>query len=395
MRIGLLLPSIYMSPKRYGEMIFAPRDLAIDLADGLVSEGHEVYFFTTPDTPTKAKIISGDPNLLGKNMIEEKMRGYTERAKWSSFFGLKRNYEIDLTSRCYKMAKVEKFDIIHSYHDTMAHFFDTLSLVPTVYTLHDPLPIEENGLVYWLLKKFKDHPYVSISNSFRHHKDLKLNFIDTVYHGVKSQHFPVYKEASDYFLFMGRLIPEKGLHHAISACLAVNNRLEIGTEFPDATHESDYFVNSVKPYLGNKLIGKPGMVNGRDKFLLYGGAQALLFPIEWEEPFGMVMIEAMACGTPVIAFARGAVSEIVIDGVTGFLVNSDSNHRTGDYLIKEVGEKGLIEALKKLQSLAPFEYKKMRENSRLHVEKNFSIRTFVGGYEKVYQKVIKMKKASR
>ena len=431
MKIGLLAPSIYMSAAHYGEMIFAPRDLAISLADGLTERGHEVYFFTSPDTKTQAKLVGGDHHLLSKDIIEEKMQlEKTERAKWASFYGAKRNYEIDLTARCYRMALAGKIEIVHSFHDTMAHFFEYLTQTATVYTLHDPLPQNKNSLAYWLLNKFKNHQYISISNSSRKHDHLKLNFIETVYHGLEGEKFtrvpechvrksmdewhsvqgfalrnPELKDAmgvksftfqdkpSDYLLFMGRPAPEKGLPHAIAAALRLNLHLKIGTCFPDKYSESEYFLKEIKPCLNNPLIGKPGMLKGEEKIALYKQAKALLFPILWEEPFGMVMIEAMACGTPVIAYARGSVPEVVVDGVTGYIVEPESNHLSdlsnlGNLKIKKRGLEGLIEAVKTIYSMPEGEYRKMRANCRRHVEEKFTVEKMVKGYERVYRKVI-------
>jgi len=112
MRIGLLSPSIYMSPTLFGDRIFAPRDLSVALADGLVNKGHEVYFFTAPDIKTKAILIGGDDSLLKNSLIKEKLQGQSgERFKWASFYNLKRLYEMDLTEQCYKMALDGKLDI--------------------------------------------------------------------------------------------------------------------------------------------------------------------------------------------------------------------------------------------------------------------------------------------
>src|SRR3989344_6124531 len=154
MRIGLLTPSVYMSLKKYQDMIFAPRDLARILVDGLVKRGHDVYFFTTSDTKTNANIIAGDEDMILEDYIEE------------------------------KMAVNGKLDIIHSYHDTLAHYFNDLTGFPTIYPLHDPLPVKKTSINFWLLNKYFHHNYVSISNSFRRSENLRLNFIDTVYHGI-------------------------------------------------------------------------------------------------------------------------------------------------------------------------------------------------------------------
>jgi glycosyltransferase involved in cell wall biosynthesis len=330
MKIGLLCPSVYMSTTTYGGMIYAPRDLSTDLADGLMERGHEVTMFTSHDTKTRAAVVPGDEKLISGEYTDEKIRTLEpDRFKWASFYGQKWQYELDLTDRCYKMAREGKLDVIHSYTDLLAHYFDDASGVPTVYTLHDPLPSVKTDLRYWLYDKFRDHRYVSISDAFRRSSDLTLRYTDTVYHGIRSENFPFSDTASDYLLFMGRLVPEKGLHDAIDTALATGTMLEIGTSFPITNMSLCILRKRSNLFLENPLIGEPGMVSGSDKTLLYKQALALLFPIHWEEPFGMVMVEAMACGTPVIAYNRGSVPEIVRDGVTGFIIDENDDNRPG------------------------------------------------------------------
>lgn len=385
MRIGILCPSVYMSVEKYGSMIYAPRDLAIDLADGLVDRGHEVTMFTSPDTKTKATVVPGDTQLIRGQFTDEKVKDLEpERYRWASFYGQKWQYELDLTDRCYRAAREGKLDVVHSYTDLLAHYFDDESGIPTVYTLHDPLPSSRTDLRYWLYRKFSRHRYVSISDSFRRSSDLALNYVGTVYHGIRAGDFPFSGKASDYILFMGRLVPEKGLHDAIDAAIATGTMLEIGTNFPDPFHETAYFREQIKPKLDNPFIGEPGMVRGNDKMLLYKEAKALLFPIHWEEPFGMVMVEAMACGTPVIAYNRGSVPEIVRDGVTGFIIDENDDNRPGhgSWIIKKQGVAGLAEAVTRIPELD-------RAACRRHVEEKFTVAAMVSGYERVYQEAIR------
>lgn len=390
MRIGLLAPSMYMSPVHFKDMVFAPRSLAVSLADGLVDRGHDVYLFSSGDIQTKAHLVSGDARLLETEYTEEKMIGRVggERVKWATFYTKKRNFEAQLTSLCYAMAGQKELDVIHSYHDQLAHFFDGMNVVPTVYTLHDPLPQHTDSLDYWLFDTFKEHAYVSISNAFRYHTTLKPRFVDTVYHGVDTSLYPFSEQASPYMLFMGRLVPEKGLHSAIEAAIATKTQLEIGSEMPEKGDESAYYTAKIQPFINSVYIREPGMVKDADKMFLYRYAKALLFPIEWEEPFGMVMIEAMACGTPVIAYNRGSVSEIVKDGVTGFIIDPHESHtqlpmhraQRGTWTIKQAGVAGLIEAIQRVGELD-------RHACRAHVEEHFSVAHMVEGYERVYAKI--------
>jgi len=384
MRIGLLTPSVYMSLKKYQDMIFAPRDLARILVDGLVKRGHDVYFFTTSDTKTNANIIAGDEDMILEDYIEEKMESAgSERFKWASFYSRKKNYEMDLTERCYKMAVNGKLDIIHSYHDTLAHYFNDLTGFPTIYTLHDPLPVKKTSINFWLLNKYFHHNYVSISNSFRRSENLRLNFIDTVYHGIDIAKYKSVLTKKSYMAFIGRMVPEKGIDLAIETAKLANIPIKIATSSMSENKNIPYYRDFVEPLLENSLVSTTGFMgeDGKDEFLT--NASCLLFPIQWEEPFGMVMIEAMACGTPVVAYNRGSVSEIVRDGVTGFVIDQDGEDRPGkeSWIIKKKGVEGLVEAVKRIGQID-------RKNCRRHIEENFSVEKMVQGYERVYQKIL-------
>ena len=365
----MLSPSIYMSPTKYPDMIFAPRDLSISLADHLIDRGHEVYFFTAPDVKTKAHLMPGDQDLLEKDYVQSMLHGrQSERLQWGYFYTLKQNYELDMTERCFKFARENNMDIIHSYHDRLAHFFDDMTGIPTVYTLHDPLPTDQTDINYWLLNKFKNQRYVSISNAFRKSDILHLNYIDTVYHGINIP--KVLPTTQSYIAFMGRLIAEKGADTAIDVAKAVGISIKLASSQDEADISDDgYYKKVLAPRIDPSFVTFTDFMKGSGKFEYLAGARCLLFPIQWEEPFGMVMIEAMACGTPVIAYNRGSVSEIVQDGITGFVVEP------------EKGVAGLVEAIKKIDQID-------RAACRKHVEEKFTVEKMVEGYEKVYEKIL-------
>lgn len=383
MKIGFLLPSVFASELLYPHRIFAPKPLAIDTINGLVKNGHEVFVFSTPDFNSEGTLIAGSITYLEDKISYYKLRNDqpNDRAVRTDEV-LKRNFELAVTACAYQFALQNKLDIIHSYHDFVftPHYFADVTEIPTIYTLHDPLPPEKT-FEYQEFEKFSFHNFVSISNSQRR-SSLKLKFAATVYHGMQVKDVVFQKYPSDYVLFMGRLVPEKGLHTAIAAVLELNMRLEIGTQFPNGHSGNSYFVSKIQPFLDNPLIGEPGMVHGKNKHLLYAQAKALLFPIEWEEPFGMVMLEAMSTGTPVIGFNRGSVSEVVKDGVTGFIVDQDDLERPGkgSWIIKKKGVAGIVEALKRIDEID-------RTKCRAYVEENFSVEKMVDGYETVYKKV--------
>jgi len=387
MKIGFLLPTIFASKSVYPGRIFAPLSLAVDTVQGLRKNGHEVTVFSVPDFPAGEPVITANFEYFKNNTPIHKLRNelLIDR-KVRTDEVLKRNFELAVTCKAYEFAQAQKIDIIHSYHDFVfiSHYFQDLFKTKTVYTIHDPLP-PEGVFEYLEYTKFASHNYISISN-FQRQSKLKLNFADTIYHGVNLSDFEFSDKSSDYLLFMGRLVPEKGLHHAIATALSTNMQLEIGTQFPDHNHEDVYFTSQIKPYLDNPLIGEPGMVSGKDKVLLYKQAQALLFPIGWEEPFGMVMIEALACGTPVIAFNRGSVAEVIQDGVTGFIIDPDNNDRSGKgkWIIKKQGVEGLVEAVKRIGEID-------RNVCRKYVEDHFTVDLMVKKYEKTYKQILNSK----
>lgn len=386
MKIGILLPSIYSSDT-YSKTIFAPKPLAVSLANGLVKRGHKVYLYSADNVKTKAYLVKGDNKLLVDNLINHKLRHSDEhREKWGTFYLKKYLFELDLTQKAYLDAKENKVDIIHSYHDTLAHFFDGITSIPVIYTLHDPLP-PPYTIEYWLLDKFKNHYYVSISTSFRK-KNPSLHFIATIYHGLDLNIYKFSSESDDHFLFMGRIVEEKGLPTAIKIILNLNLNLKIGIQSGKKDREGAYYTSSILPLLKEPNIQQIGFLDVNSKVEAYKRAKALLFPIEWEEPFGMVLIESMACGTPVVAFARGSVPEIVKDGETGFIVNSSDSDKRGDWVIKKTGIEGLTEAVKRIYSMPQNEYQSMRRNCRKHVEEKFTVEKMVDGYEQVYKKVL-------
>jgi glycosyltransferase involved in cell wall biosynthesis len=393
MRIGLLLPSIYMSPALFGDMIFAPRDLSIALADGLIDKGHEVYFFTTPDTKTKAILIDGDNGILGNSLIKEELKGQLgERLKWASFYTLRKSYEMDLTERCYKMALDGKLDIIHSYHDNQAHFFNELTQFPTVYTLHDPLPVDKNTLSYWLLEKFKQQSYISISKVFQKLNNLGLNFVDNVYHGISLSDYEFDDLSQNHAIYFGRIVEEKGLDLAIQVVKELKLTIKIASSKVRDDASEAYYEDKIAPQINGQDVINEGFLIGKAKSDFIRNGKVFLLPLRWDEPFGLVMIEAMACGTPVVAFARGSAPEIIKDGETGFIVNESEDDVRGDWVIKKTGTEGFREAVERIYTLPDEEYHKMRKNCRKRVEENFTVEKMVEGYENVYKKVLENSK---
>lgn len=370
MRIGILTPSIYMYRKRFSDRIFAPGDLARHLVKGLVAGGHEVHWFSAPEeVPAGVTMHPGNAALLERDL---KMRVFQDMSEdmvdHMSLYGSKMYYESDLAGQAFAAYNQKKIDLIHNFHSfgQLAHFYQELTDAPTLYTLHDPVPTDDM-LEAWLFDRFPTHKYISLSDSQRGR--FASHFVATVYNGIDLTAFPFSENAGSGFISVGRLIAQKGHDIAISAAKEAEVPLTIASWVNDKIRASEYYKEKIEPFLDGKNIQLYSLLQGQNLASKYQGAQGLLFPIQWEEPFGLVMVEAMACGTPVIAYNRGSVPEIVKDGVTGFVVPP------------EKGVAGLVEAIKKIDTID-------RAACRKHVEENFSVQKMVEGYENVYKKVL-------
>ncbi len=289
-----------------------------------------------------------------------------------------------------------KFDIIHSHTSyigpTMLAYANN-TLPPTLHTLHGPSFTNSAGkpdnLPIWnQLGTSKRFYYAGISHNMMRNtpKTIKHQVLSPVYNGVDITQFPFINKKEDYFITLARFHPDKGQYHAIKACLKDNYKLKMAGVVGDITSPKQvmmelanplssyralidfrYFSDYIFPYL-NDQIEYVGDLSGQKKLNFISHAKALLFPIQWEEPFGMAPIEALACGTPVIAMARGALPEIIQHGFNGFLANND---REFNYYMKRVGD------------IDP-------SNCRISVEKKFSAEIMAKKYLKTYQKIIKM-----
>lgn len=284
------------------------------------------------------------------------------------------------------MAQKAKIDVMHHFHSFgfFAHFFEELTGIPTVYTLHDPMPTQDM-FEYWMFRRFPTHKFISISD--RQRGDLGEHFVGTVYNGIDIDKYAFDPVGSSEYVTVGRLIEEKGASTALEVMQRLGGKLRIATWLSDRVRASSYYRDTVLPLVQSTGSELCDFMSSDDMVKLYQKARAFLFPIHWEEPFGMVMIEAMACGTPVIAYNRGSVSEIVRDGVTGFIIDpSDPSHPpdpslSSRWIIKKRGIEGLVEAVGRIGEID-------RAACRRHVEENFTVEKMVEGYERVYKKVL-------
>ncbi len=295
MRIAQVAPLVEsVPPKHYGgtERIIAY------LTEELVRFGHKVTLFASGDSVTSAELVPVCQRSFRRN---KRATDYLSR-------------EVLLMDHV--MERAGEFDLVH-FHTGCLHYLVCRHLsVPHVMTLHGRLDTLE---LLWLYDRFREMPMISISNSQRVPWPC-ANWQATIYHGLPQDLFQFHPEPGSYLAFLGRASPEKRVDRAIEIANRVGMPLKIAAKVDPADRR--YFKREIEPLLNDPHIEWLGEISDKDKDAFLGRAYALLFPIDWPEPFGLVMIEAMACGTPVIAYEAGSVSEVMEDGVTGFIVDN-------------------------------------------------------------------------
>ena len=291
MRIAQIAPlQVAVPPKQYGgtERIIA------NLTETLVQMGHDVTLFASGDSQTRAHLIAPVPHAFNFDPTVDV-----------------RAYHMAMLAEVYRQA--DRFDIIHSHLDYYALPFAEHCATPTVTTLHGRLDLPEFERIY---HTFRAQSYISISKS-QQAELPELNWVGTVHHSVDVASFPFYREPGDYLAFVGRISPEKRPDRAIEIAKMTGIPLKIAAKV-DPTDRA-YFEEVIEPLLHHPLIEFLGEVDEMGKREVMGKALALLMPIDWPEPFGMVFIEALACGTPVLTCPCGSVPELLQDGVTGYI----------------------------------------------------------------------------
>jgi glycosyltransferase involved in cell wall biosynthesis len=288
MKIAVLAPVAWRTPPRH----YGPwEQMASNLTEGLVSSGLDVTLFATGDSITSGKLEAVVPvGYEDDRSVDAKV--------------------VECLHISNLMEQADQFDLIHSHYDFLPLSYSGLIKTPMMTTIHG-FSSEKIIPVYQKYNAFNH--YVSISNSDRHHH---LKYLATVYNGLKTEQFDFKSTSGDYLLFFGRIHPDKGTAEAIQIALKAKKRLILAGIVQDAA----YFDEKIKPYL-NEDIQFVGAAGPEDRNRLLGGALALLHPIHFNEPFGLSVAEAMLCGTPVIAFNRGSMPELIDDEKTGFLVN--------------------------------------------------------------------------
>ena len=314
------------------------------LTDELVARGHEVTLFASGDSITSAKLDSVYPQAL---RLDPDIKEY-------------QIYDMLNLGKVYGAA--EEFDIIHSHIGCAALTHAKLcKKTPTVHTLHGIFTRDNSKLYSYA----KEQPYISISNSQRE-PNLDLNCVATVYNSIRvsdHQFFPQ-PDAPAYLAFLGRMSHEKGPQHAIEIAKRVGIPLKMAGKIDPV--DVEFFNEQIAPHVDGEFIQFLGEANHVQKNNLMGKALATLFPITWREPFGLVMIESMAAGTPVIGIDMGSVSEVIADGVSGFVCQN-------------VAE--CVAAIAKIGEID-------RQTCRDYVSHKFGIQVMTDGYEAVYRQVL-------
>jgi glycosyltransferase involved in cell wall biosynthesis len=340
MRIAQVAPLIEsVPPKHYG----GTERIVSYLTEELVRAGHEVTLFGSGDSVTSARLVAPTRRSLRKN---ERRKDPMAR---------------ELILIDHVVERAHEFDVIH-FHTGYLHFAICRHLpVPHFTTLHGRLDKPDLVAVH---DRFRDVPVISISNAQRTPVPW-ANWQATIYHGLPKDLFRFYPERGDYLTFLGRIAPEKGADRAIEIAKRVGMPLKIAAKVDRADRR--YFKRVVEPLLNDSCVEWVGEISDQEKNEFLGKAYALLFSIDWPEPFGLVMIEAMACATPVIAYDRGSVPEVMENGITGFVV-------------RELDD--AVEATLRVSNLS-------REGCREVFEKRFTASRMANDYVNVYERMMR------
>lgn len=338
MKIAVLAPIAWRTPPRS----YGPWELvASGMTEGLVAAGHEVTLFATADSVTAARLDA----VVPRPYEEDK----TLDAKVSECLHVS-----------HLMEQAHGFDLIHNHYDFLPLTYSRLIDCPMVTTIHG----FSSQKILAVYREYDDHVhYISISNADRHHD---LTYLSTVYNGVDAEQFTFVPEPGDYLLFLGRIHHDKGTHEAIRIAAEAQRPLVIAGIMQD----EEYYRRCVEPWVDGESVRYVGPVDPLQRNQLLGGALALLHPINFDEPFGLTVVESMLTGTPVIAINRGSMPELIRDGETGYLVADAA--AAGEATIALRDDPGRID----------------RSTCRAWARDQFSVDTMVQGYLRAYEAIL-------
>lgn len=328
MRIGLVVPHIFMQDSLLDKVIFSPADLALRLAEGLQAAGHEVFLYTPGAVTTSVHTVTGDMSGFD---AELRLRGYgfIELLKKHplTFATLARQVQADLIAKAYADANAGALDIVHMYanEEDIGLQFAQFCQQPVVLTHHDPFNLTVGYKQLFPRKKHLN--YIAISESQKAAMPPDTNWLATIPHGMPKDMLAPGVGGDAYVAFIGRIIEAKGVHHAINAINLYNKTAArpLTLKIAGKYYQDGYFERMIQPHLNDKIEFIGFIKTAAEKQALLGGALATLVPSVFAEPFGMVVIESLACGTPVIGLRSGAIPEIIKDGVTGYTVPSTAD----------------------------------------------------------------------
>jgi glycosyltransferase involved in cell wall biosynthesis len=349
MRIAQVAPPFEsVPPGRYGG---TERVVSV-LTEELVRRGHDVTLFAPGDSNTSARLVP----IVDRALWHQKLRYHDFTPFWAMVLGK-------------LVQEIDSFDVVHSHLDYFGYPLARIAPCPVVTTLHGRLDLPEMAPLY---RAFADVPLVSISDAQRAPVP-DAHWVATVYHGINLEEFTFQAKPEGYLVFLGRIAPEKGLDTAIHVAQKAGIPLKIAArkplpfkQDPEVRRDWEYYQQEIRPLLDGPHVEFIGEVGGHDRDALLANAAAMVFPIRWPEPFGLVMVEALACGTPVLALRAGSVPEVIDDGRTGFICETDDE---------------LVSAIKRIPEIN-------RAHCRAEVERRFSPTAMAEAYERVYTALV-------
>lgn len=408
MKLALVVPHIFFHQDILPQVIFSPGELVLCLAKNLAELGHEVTVFSPGSVsrllggPTSSTVnnITADLTLFEQELALRK-DNYLDLLKKHplTFISLARQVQTELVAQAYELANQGQFDLVHIWCNeeeqalAMARFCDK----PVLFNHHEPF----NFLARYraIFPKYPQLNWLSFSLAQRQTFGLpeeKVNWVGNVYHGLEPDLYQFNSQPDDYLLYAGRIIQPKGVHYAIATAKKLEVKLKIaGKHYAD--HNKDrYWQEFILPQIDGEQVEYLGFVKDQaKKQQLFSQAKVLLMPSTWQEPFGLVMVEALACGTPIIGFGQGAIPEVIENGVNGWVVSyqgelgQEQNSRPSKNSLPQLQRSkpfqqnvaGIVEAVKKLNKID-------RLKCRKTFEQRFTAKKMAADYQAVYHSVL-------